>query len=486
MDILKLWKRGIFFLIMMLCCVESAKYKFTQQKLTQNEYISKEVAMYSKEDTPAGKGESSVFLNLTLKQSTPTNKTLQILLFHEGMRKYVGKKIDDQHYLCCWKMFYNTSECNTEGSVILDPALLDMTTSFYSWQVPLSLSSNTTDPLTSQFIATTLIHKIGVWELYVVSCGIEQEVNTSQVVVVNGQTIWIQPYGHIPADSFAYLPLYFCLAFGYFVVGIIWISLSVKYKEGLMMLQHCLFAVIVSGCAENLTFSLDYVIYNRTGNISLGFNIFSVIFSTIKATISFVCILLVCNGFTVIKPTLDRKIKRYVSILGGCYFGFTAAYMFVDMLRYTPQTEYLNIPEGVEYLFLIPTTMLNFTFLLWTFYCLYETLNFLEDHKQPEKLKMFQRLGISLLVGYLISMVFFIIELSAYWANKYYQWWEGYWLFTGYWSMLHFVMLLVVGFLWRPNPSNKRYAYSSQLPDEVELPGRRETHTEHQNEDNHL
>jgi len=83
-------------------------------------------------------------------------------------------------------------------------------------------------------------------------------------------------------------------------------------------------------------------------------------------------------------------------------------------------------------------------------------------------------------------MVFFIIELSAYWANKYYQWWEGYWLFTGYWSMLHFVMLLVVGFLWRPNPSNKRYAYSSQIVDEVELPRRRETRTEHQDEDNHL
>src|SRR4051812_40787699 len=60
-------------------------------------------------------------------------------------------------------------------------------------------------------------------------------------------------------------------------------------------------------------------------------------------------------------------------------------------------------------------------------------------------------------------------------ANAQDKWWRGWFILEAYWKILHFVVLICVSLLWRPNNNNKRYAYSMQLDDQdrgngVELP----------------
>jgi hypothetical protein len=49
---------------------------------------------------------------------------------------------------------------------------------------------------------------------------------------------------------------------------------------------------------------------------------------------------MVCCGATIIKPSLEKQQKRYLIAFGITYFIFSWFYQFVQVLRYTPQTEY--------------------------------------------------------------------------------------------------------------------------------------------------
>jgi len=85
---------------------------------------------------------------------------------------------------------------------------------------------------------------------------------------------------------------------------------------------------------------------------------------------------------------------------------------------------------------------------------------------------MFKRLLLILVISYIASLLFFIIELIASWGGLYDSWWRGWFIWSGYWDILHLALLVVVVVLWRPNANNKLYAYSTQLTDlnTVELP----------------
>jgi hypothetical protein len=65
------------------------------------------------------------------------------------------------------------------------------------------------------------------------------------------------------------------------------------------------------------------------------------------------------------RPTLEKEKWKYVIAVAVAEFVFSGLAEFMAMLRYTPQTQHLEVPEVVEYLFLIPATVLNVVFLLW-------------------------------------------------------------------------------------------------------------------------
>jgi hypothetical protein len=62
---------------------------------------------------------------------------------------------------------------------------------------------------------------------------------------------------------------------------------------------------------------------------------------------------------------LKKSTRIKLIILGICYFVFKFIYEFVAMLRYTPQTYYLNVSEIAEYVFIIPSAVVDFLFLFW-------------------------------------------------------------------------------------------------------------------------
>lgn len=44
-------------------------------------------------------------------------------------------------------------------------------------------------------------------------------------------------------------------------------------------------------------------------------------------------------------------------------------------------------------------------------------------------------------------------------GNLFDSWWRGWWIWSGYYSILHFLLTVIIGWIWRPNSNNGQYAY---------------------------
>jgi len=297
------------------------------------------------------------------------------------------------------------------------------------------------------------------------------------IAYVNGQVEWREPYGELPGTIIALLPLYWIVSFFYLMLGIFWGILSFRFKLNLTIVQKIIGVVCFLGFVECLITASDYQNYNHTGKISLAFNVFTVLFLVTTRGISFIGLQLVVLGYSVYRKSLPPNTKKKLISLSVCYFVFTYIYQFLNMFRQTPETYYINISDGVVYLFLIPSVVTDIIFFFWIFWALYRSLSNLSVKKQPVKLLMFQRLRTLLLIAYIVSIIFFIIQIGASLSTTAQDnWWKGWWIFDIYWPLLHLVVLSGVILLWMPSSHNSRYAYSEQFDEsevsqsEVELP----------------
>ena len=231
-----------------------------------------------------------------------------------------------------------------------------------------------------------------------------------------------------------------------------------------MYLQYWLLFVICVSFLENFLSSFDYLVYNETGKINLGFNVIYVLLSVTKRTASYIALILVTSGVTLTRPTLNVNEKRLLIGFSVGYVIISAIYQFLNTLSYTP-TGNSNIPESAIVLFLILATIYDFLWLLWVFRSLFNTLLLLQKKKQTEKLQIFKKLSWVILTFYFVSFILFISQMSLLLDDKYDKIWDSYWLFEAYWTAIYFIITVVIGVLWRPNPNTSRYAYSSQLGD---------------------
>jgi len=256
------------------------------------------------------------------------------------------------------------------------------------------------------------------------------------------------------------------------ITGCAWIILCALHRDELLFLQKFISLVIIAGFVENVIYAIDYLQYNMTGNILLGINVIEAIATTVKRTLAFTALMLVVSGYSVFKPSLEFRPKAAIIGLNAAYFVVSVIYQFLDTLKYTPATYYLNIPDASESVFLGLTTILDFVILFWIFITLFTSVTYLKLHNQSHKLQMFKKLLLILVISYGVSLIFFIIELIASWGGLYNSWWRGWFIWDGYWSILHLSLLVVVVAIWRPTENNKLYAYSTQLSDinSVELP----------------
>jgi hypothetical protein len=154
---------------------------------------------------------------------------VELVFFQSDANSKLGKHFDGEDRLCCWNDQAQAEGCTlgmehtphywlfdmSKGRMIIDPVLFDNTTfanKFYYWSIfdPANNGSITNKTVSSKII----IHNEGIWYQWIVYCAHNETVKLPDISW-SGASTWMNPYGQIPADIFAFLPLYMCVKIDY-------------------------------------------------------------------------------------------------------------------------------------------------------------------------------------------------------------------------------------------------------------------------------
>ncbi|KAI7907318.1 lung seven transmembrane receptor-domain-containing protein [Cokeromyces recurvatus] len=269
---------------------------------------------------------------------------------------------------------------------------------------------------------------------------------------------WHFPYGELPAVDYPKLILYGVFTCVYLAVGIFWSVQSYRNWGDILPVQHFLSAAIFYLIVE-MAFNFGFwEAYNQTGKASL--------LNAGRTSMSFFMLLIVCMGYSVVKPSLGSAMKKCI-ILACTHFFFGVIYTLGTMLL-SPETAGLLI---LLVIFPLSTTMT--IFYVWTLNSITNTIRDLELRKQHVKVIMYKRLYRLLLFSVLAVIAIFILNMFAFSGRMAIDWaaknWKYRWIMLdGLLNILYFIVFFVIIILWRPTSNNARYGLTQLSQDEEE------------------
>lgn len=421
---------------------------YKSEEFPGSTYDYSHMGLYTVEDSPShgpyGNGTSYVQVSLKLQRPLSDNATLSLAFVASSQRgEALGRVIGDRgRRLCCDPSFAKQEGC-VAGTLLFNDSFKD-----YAILTKSSPSINTTfTPKKSE-----------VYYLYLVNCGFYE-------VAVSGQVIWMNPFGYLPGEDYP-LPTFFLILAGFYLATLlVWVGLYGLFRQDLQPLQHIITGVISLGLIGALPSAMQYTHYNNVGYPSYFWVLSAVILNVSKRLISRVLIVLVCSGWTVVRPTLEGRALKYgLPTLSVLYLLVGVAFEIVQSLRNKLNT-YMS--SGWD-LLIIPLTFLDILFYAWIMYELITTMHWLSQRKQAEKLRMYRFFWWMLLTLGSLSVVVSFVQSVFIWQGKRDVWWQTWWFFEAWWQMLYLAILWVIAVIWRPNSNNKRYAYSLQIADSEE------------------
>lgn len=289
-------------------------------------------------------------------------------------------------YCCTVPLRKTVPGCHVVGHMIIAPR---RASSGEVWQHDVTFGVNQSR---SQLLEEFKVDKSGVHYLLFSSCD-----PATGKVLIDGSTLWMNPYGFLPGELYHFMPFYGVMSLMYLSLGVLWFILCARYWRELLRLQNCISGVIALGMVETATWYFDYVSFNSTGTRGIGPIVFGVFASTVKKTVSRLLVLVVCLGYGVVRPTLGNVATR-VMLLGVVYFIFS---MILDTVsNISPITE-ISVP--LRLLFILPVAFLDATFYWWIFSGLSRTLLQLSQRKQSAKLTLYRRFSHVLILSIVLS-----------------------------------------------------------------------------------
>ncbi|KAI7853219.1 lung seven transmembrane receptor-domain-containing protein, partial [Circinella umbellata] len=291
---------------------------------------------------------------------------------------------------------------------------------------------------------------------------------------------WREPYGNLPASDYPKLLFYGVFALIYLCVGLFWGVQTFRYWQDVLPVQHFLSGAIFFLTVEMAVNWGFWEAYNQTGSPSL--------LNAGRNSMSFFMLLVVCMGYSVVKPSLGSTMKKCV-ILALTHFFFGVVYSLGVMLL---------SPETAGFLVLLvifPLALTMSAFYVWIFSSLTATIHTLEMRKQHEKVKMYKRLHRLLIFSVIMVVVIFILNMFAFSGRNEVDWaansWKWRWIMLdGLLNALYFTVFFTIIILWRPTRNNQRYGLQQISQDEEEAMDLenqlRHTDGHHSGDGNHL
>eukprot|EP00164_Ancoracysta_twista_P004253 GFYU01005731.1.p1 GENE.GFYU01005731.1~~GFYU01005731.1.p1 ORF type:complete len:515 (+),score=109.61 GFYU01005731.1:170-1714(+) len=422
--------------------------------------------MFSPEDAPAhtppGNGQSYVRFAVTLsrpQEDAEYEQVVQFLVFHKDYLPLIGYQLDpqspDRHYCCTQRVLdasanFTIPGCSSPND--LNKVIVAATTAQkISVHTVVMKAGETSKKLTKE-AATHPITRSGMYYRLMSNC---QQAGS---VYVNGDIVYMNPYGYLPGRLYGYLPFYGVITICYLVVGFVWFVLCLMHWREIIRLQNLISVVIFLGMLETTLFYFYHLSFNNTGVRSSGPAVVGTIARVLKKAVSRMLVLVVAMGYGVLRPSLGQTAYK-VAVLGICYIIFS---MLLDILTQLRSTT--DISPILHTFAIIPVALIDSAFYWWIFFSLSKNLQYLENRRQLIKLELYKRFTRILVGSIAITCLSILCQMYIMVTHNVEANWHKLWVFEAYWDVLYFGILVAIMILWRPSQNSQRYAYSEELP----------------------
>ncbi|KAM7499457.1 hypothetical protein LguiA_023871 [Lonicera macranthoides] len=384
----------------------------------------------------------------------PSTGLVEAIIVEVKDRDKIGGSYLNSEAICCTPPLANDGSCKV-GEVIIrqDP-------DNPGWPKRIQTSFEGKNEEAKMALQTIEINRTGMYYLYFMFCDPELT-GTS----ISGRTVWRDPEGYLPGKMAPLMTFFGLMSLAYLVLGLVWFLRFVQYWKDIIQLHYHITAVIGLGMCEMALWYFEYANFNATGSRPMGITVWAVTFSAVKKTVSRLLLLVVSMGYGVVRPTLGG-ITSKVLLLGVIYFVASEALELVEHLGN------INDFSGKARLFLVlPVALLDGCFILWIFSSLSKTLEKLQMRRSMAKLELYRKFTNSLAVSVLLSVAWIGYELYFNASDPLSELWRRAWIIPAFWTLLAYLLLVVICILWDPSHNPTRYSYTEETGEDLEEEG---------------
>jgi len=281
-------------------------------------------------------------------------------------------------------------------------------------------------------------------------------------VTLSGMTEWMNPYGHLPAQLYGFLPFYGLMCVVYLAAACIWLMLNAVYWKDLLHVQNCIITGVLVVCIiEMVIWYFVYLNLNNTGVRLNALILIGMMTSVSRRTISRMLVVALSMGYGVVKPIL-RDERKKILVLGVVYWIFAFA---LEVLLHYSETQ--EVSPMLQIIFTPPVTILDGYIWWWLFASLNDTVAQLEQKGQMVKHQLYKKLNWCLGLSLGAAFFFACYQLYWVWMKLYLLNWKVMWILeVGFWQVLFTVTFFAVMTLLRPSRYISKYAYVQQIATE--------------------
>ncbi|TIA92135.1 hypothetical protein E3P99_00730 [Wallemia hederae] len=269
----------------------------------------------------------------------------------------------------------------------------------------------------------------------------------------------------LPAADIPKLTFYLVMVFVYIGTGMLWAYMCYQHRGQLLMVQHLISGLIAFLVAEMLVNWGYYKHLDKSGNNGVATFLLCLCatFAAVRSAASLGLVLSVSLGWAVVKPSLDRSLMKKIIALVTAHalFGIVNAIGTVII-----SFEDASIVSLI--CIIIPLAVTQSIGLLWTIYALQFTIKQLESKHQQFKLKMYRNVYRILIAAQMIIIFFFgfaTFTFSSRLEENYEpnHWKSRWFLIDGWTTLLYYVVLVSLSYLWKPSSHHSRLALSEEI-----------------------
>ncbi|XP_057778443.1 uncharacterized protein LOC130997212 [Salvia miltiorrhiza] len=361
----------------------------------------------------------------------------------------IGRAYMNSNAICCNRTLAKEGVCKVGEVIIRNPP------DNPEWPKRLQVAFEGVNEEAKMDFQTVEIDKTGMYYLYFVVCDPQLK-----GTLISGRTVWRNPEGYLPGKMAPMMTFYGFMSLAYLILGLLWFLRFVQQWKDIIQLHYQITAVIGLGMCEMALWYFEYANFNATGSRPIGITLWAVTFTAIKKTVSRLLLLVVSMGYGVMRPTLGG-ISAKVILLGMVYFMASEALELVEHLGN------INDFAGKTRLFLVlPVALLDACFIVWIFSSLSKTLEKLQIRRSMAKLELYRKFTNALAISILLSVAWIGYELYFNASDPLSESWRRAWIIPAFWTLLAFILLVVICILFAPSNNPTRYAYETGEDDE--------------------